>query len=329
MSANSQSTPNIRIGAGLVTWTGLNDRFTVYRQSAPIIEAIRQAASIPGIQGVDVSRKYMPENIQPIKDLLQELNLEVASVGAGLSSGPQAIRGSFSSADPEVRRVSMGRVKECMDIATELGTDKVLMWFAQDGYDYHFETDYDTRWGRLVEGIRECARFRKDIRLCIEYKAREPKIHQLVNSASTALVLIQDVGEDNVGVLFDVGHALLADETMAESAALLGRHKKLWHVHLNDNYFHSDSDLVPGTIHTMAFLELFFWLKRLAYDGYVSFDTVAHSHDPKEVTAESVRFTQALMAAAGRINSVEMEHVFASGDAITGLSIARKALFNL
>jgi sugar phosphate isomerase/epimerase len=216
-----------------------------------------------------------------------------------------------------------------MDIASELGTEKVLIWFAQDGYDYHFETDYGLRWERLVEGMRESARHRKDIRLCIEYKAREPKIHQFINSASTALVLINDIGEDNVGVLFDVGHALLAGETLAESASLLARHKKLWHVHLNDNYFHSDSDLIPGTVHTMAFLELFFWLRRLDYDGYVCFDTVAHSHDPKEITVESVRYTQALMRAADRINNAEMDKIFSLNDATAALSAARQALFNI
>lgn len=329
MQMNSSIASKIYIGAGLVTWSSFRDRVTSYRQATEIFEALRQVAKIPGIRGVDVSRNYMPENIKEFKSTLQELNLEVASVGAGLSSGPQMVHGSFSANDAEIRKIAIGRVKESMDIAKELGSDKVIVWFGQDGYDYHFETDYKTRWNYLVEGIRECAQYRDDVRLCIEYKAREPKIHQFVNSASTALVLIHDVNEKNVGVLFDVGHALLADETLAESAVMLAQHNKLWHVHLNDNYQHADSDLMPGTVHTMAFLELFFWLKRLDYEGYVTFDTVAHSHDPNEVTAESVRFTQALIASADRINNDEIDHIFSTDNPIKGLSIARAALFNL
>lgn len=328
MEQSSRNGTKFRIGAGLVTWSSFRDRVTTYRQATDIFEAVRQIAKIPGVSGIDVSRNYMPENIKQFKNEIQELNLEVASVGAGLSSGSQMVLGSFSANNPEIRKIAIDRVKESMDIAKELETDKVLVWFGQDGYDYHFETDYNARWNYLIEGLRECAKYRNDICLCIEYKAREPKIHQFINSASTALVLIQDVNEANVGVLFDIGHAMLADETLAESAAQLARHNKLWHVHLNDNYSHADSDLVPGAVHTMAFLELFFWLRRIDYDGYVTFDTVAHTHDPSAITTESVRFTQAILASVDRINNGEMDDVFAKGDAIKGLSIARKALFN-
>jgi len=40
-------------------------------------------------------------------------------------------------------------------------------------------------------------------------------------------------------------------------------------------------------------LELLFWLKKLAYKGYVCYDTVALTHDPQRVIAECVRYTQA------------------------------------
>ena len=329
MSNKSQSIAPMHIGAGLAAWSGFRDRFASYRDGVAVTEAIRQAATIPGIEGVDVSRGYMPEDIRPVKEVLEEVNLQVSAVGTALSKDPRTVRGTFSSEDPKVRRFTVGVVKECMDIAVELGTDKVLLWFGQDGYDYHFEMDYVTRWGRLVEGLRECAQYRKDVRICIEYKAREPKLHQLVNSAAVTLVLIEDVGEENVGVLFDVGHALLADEMLAEAAAMLARRGKLWHIHLNDNYFHADSDLIPGVVHTMAFVELFFWLCRFGYDGFLCYDTVAMTHDPRRVIAECVRYTQALVAVADRINAERMDKVFVEGDAPGGLALAREALFQM
>jgi sugar phosphate isomerase/epimerase len=327
MSNEPFSVAPMHIGTGLSAWSRFRDRFAHYRDAVPVTEAIRQAATVPGIEGVDVSRGYMPEDIRPVKDVLQEVGLQVSAVGTAISKDPRTVRGAFSSEDPEVRQLTLGIVKECMDIAVELGADKVLLWFGQDGYDYHFEMDYTARWGRLVEGLRECARHRQDVRICIEYKAREPKLHQLVNSAAVTLVLIDDVGEDNVGVLFDVGHALLVDEMLAEAAAMLVRRGKLWHVHLNDNYFHADSDLVPGVVHTMAFVELFFWLRRFGYDGYLCYDTVAMTHDPRRVIAECVRYTQALVAVADRIDQEKMNQVFVEGDAPGGLALAREALF--
>ena len=317
----------IHIGTGLAAWGGFRDRFAVYRQALPVTEAIRQAAAIPGIESVDVSRGYMPEDITPVKAVLDEVGLKVSGVGTALSKDERTQRGTFSAERPEVRRTTIGIVKECMDIAADMKCDKVLLWFGQDGYDYHFEMDYATRWGRLVEGLVECARYRPDIRICIEYKAREPKIHQLVNSAATALLLIDDTAQDNIGILFDVGHAQLAGEMLAETAALIASRKKLWHVHLNDNYVYADTDLIPGVVHTMAFLELFYWLRRLNYDGYICYDTVALIHDPRDIISECVRYTQALSAAADQIDRAEMEQIFANGDAVKALGLARQVLF--
>ena len=318
---------NVRIGTGLVAWGGFRDRFASYREAIPVVEAIHQAAAIPGIKAVDVSRGYMPEDIRPVKQALEDVGLTVSGVGTALSKGARMQRGTLSSEDPETRRMAIEIVKECMDIAAELGCDKVLLWFGQDGYDYQFELDYVTRWGRLVEGTRECARHRKDIKICIEYKAREPKIHQIMNNAATALLLIDEIGEDNVGILFDIGHALIAGEMLAETAALIARRGRLWHVHLNDNYFYADSDLIPGTVHMMGILELLFWLKRLEYKGFVCYDTVALTHDPRRVITECVRYTQAMIAVADRLDMTAMEAVFKRGDAPGGLGLAREALF--
>lgn len=329
MSNESYSVAPMKIGAGMVTWGGLQVRHAAYREATPILDAIRQAASVPGVEGIDISRKYILDQFDAVKAALDETGLEVVSVGAGLSSGTSAARGGFSAEDPEVRRMTIDRVKLSMDYAAEFDADKVCVWFGSDGYDYHFEIDFDTRWGRLVEGLRECARHRKDIKLCIEYKAREPMLHQLVHNAATALVLIDDVGEDNIGVLFDVGHALLANEMLAETVAMLARRDKLWHVHLNDNYYHADSDLIPGSVNTVAFLEMFYWLRRLDYDGYLCYDTVAFTSDPVRVVEECVRYTQALVATADRINAEEMERILVADDVPGGLALVREALFGM
>ena len=319
--------PILHIGTALGPWTAFRDRFASYRDSAPLIESIYEAGAIPGIEAVDVSRGYLPEDLTAVKKALAENKLVVSAVGTALSKDPRTRRGTFSSEDPQVRRLTIGIVKECMDIAAELGSDKVLLWFGQDGYDYHFEMDYQIRWDRLVEGLRESASHRRDVRICIEYKAREPKIHQLVNSAATALLLIDEAAQENVGVLFDIGHAMLADEMLAETAALLARKGKLWHVHLNDNYFHADTDLIPGAVHIPMMVELFYWLRRLGYEGYMCYDTVALIHDPKAVITECVRFTKAMIAAADRIDREQLEEAFTTSDAPAGLGLFREALF--
>ena len=111
---------NVHIGTGLVAWGGFRDRFTGYREAIPVLEAIRKAAAILGIEAVDVSRGYMPEDIRPVKQALDDVNLAVSGVGTALSKGPRMMRGTISSEDPETRRIAIETVKECMDIAAEL-----------------------------------------------------------------------------------------------------------------------------------------------------------------------------------------------------------------
>jgi xylose isomerase len=150
-----------------------------------------------------------------------------------------------------------------------------------------------------------------------------------MNNAATTLLFIDDVGEENVGILFDVGHALIAGEMLAETAALIASRGKLWHVHLNDNYFYADSDLIPGAVHIMGILELLFWLRKLEYKGFVCYDTVALTHDPQRVISECVRYTQAMIASADRLDSAAMEEIFKCSDAPGGLALAREAIFGI
>jgi hypothetical protein len=79
----------------------------------------------------------------------------------------------------------------------------------------------------------------------------------------------------------------------------------------------------------MALIELFYWLRRLDYDGYLCYDTVAMTHDPTRIIAESVLYTRAMVAAADRINKERMEEIFISSDAPSGLGLVRDALFHI
>ena len=93
MPDNSQSIAPMHIGTSLAAWARFRDRFASYREAIPVTEAIRQAATIPGIEGVDVSRGYMPEDIRPVKEVLQEVNLQVSAVGTALSKDPRTVPG--------------------------------------------------------------------------------------------------------------------------------------------------------------------------------------------------------------------------------------------
>ena len=60
---------------------------------------------------------------------------------------------------------------------------------------------------------------------------------------------------------------------------MLDRAGRLFYVHLNDNDGRWDWDMLPGAFHLWEFVELFYTLRKLGYDG----DWYAFDLFPKEI----------------------------------------------
>ena len=115
---------------------------------------------------------------------------------------------------------------------------------------------------------------------------------------------------------------------MAESVALLDRFGgKLYHLHLNDNYRSWDDDMIPGSVHTLEWIEFFYWLDRTGYEGWLSLDVFPYrERDKVAVGRESLAWLEALRGAAGRLDQQAVERVLESGDAMAATRLVREAL---
>ena len=96
------------------------------------------------------------------------------------------------------------------------------------------------------------------MRIAIEYKSKDPRQRQYVGNVGKLMMLLNDIGLDNVGGVIDTGHSLMAQESLSESLAILDAHGKLFQIHLNDNYKDSDPDMVLGAINFWETLEFFY-----------------------------------------------------------------------
>jgi hypothetical protein len=83
-----------------------------------------------------------------------------------------------------------------------VNSDKVLLWLSQDGYDYHFEMDYATL-GRIVEELRIIGTAECPDLHWIQAATENPPIGEYCRDHP---LLIHETNEENLGVLFDVGH---------------------------------------------------------------------------------------------------------------------------
>jgi xylose isomerase len=196
--------------------------------------------------------------------------------------------GSLTNPDAGIRREAIEEIKKGMDSSKIVGANKINLWLGQDGHNYPFQTDYEQMWTRIVDGVGECARHDGSVRIALEYKLKEPRTHIAVGTVCKALYVIDKIGLPNVGVNLDVGHAVQCYENPSESAILLNREKRLFHLHFNDNYGEWDWDMTTGSCHFWETLELCFWLDEIGWNDYYSFDIFPSTDDPVKMVKRNI-----------------------------------------
>ena len=67
-----------------------------------------------------------------------------------------------------------------------------------------------------------------DIKISIEYKPFQPRSFSLVPNMATAMLLVEDIGRQNVGLTLDFCHMLMAGENPAAALALTASRGRLW-----------------------------------------------------------------------------------------------------
>ncbi len=296
------------------------DRFLVagYSDSFSIEELFNRVASVNGISGVELVGDWhiTKQNLLLIKENLTRTGLKVVSVIPNLFGRREWAKGAFSSKNKELRKKAVEETKELIDMAIELDCNIINLWLGQDGYDYIFQGDYIREREWIEECIKECCDFRKDMKISIEYKIREPRTHSYISSVAQALLMVKEVNEENCGVTIDFGHALEGYENPAESVALLKKYgDKLFHIHANDNYRYWDDDMMVGSVHTLEYIEFLYWLRKTEYSGWISVDQYPYREDGRKALQESIGWLLALEGVVNRIDDSKVEELYKSGDA--------------
>ena len=308
-----------------------SDRFLTsgYGEDRTLTQLFDAAASVEDLAGVELVGHWhvRPDNVEPVRDELARTGLAAVSIIPDHFSRQVWGKGAFCSNDAAVRRQAVQETMEIMDVAAAIGCGVVSLWPGQDGYDYPFQADYLQARDWLVEGVRACADHRTDVRLSLEYKVREPRNHSYISTVGTTLMLVQEIDRPTVGVTIDVGHALAAGENMAESVALLSRYgDKLFHLHFNDNYRSWDDDMIVGSVHTVEFLELLYWLDRVGYDGWYSMDQYPYREEPVAAIRESIQWLKGMHRVLERIGYERIAETIRTGDATQASAMVREAL---
>jgi len=310
------NTSALKFGAGLWIFGGARDRFAVYRNPPSFSDQLKMACRVPGLRGVELQypRHFEKESPEAIGKLVQDAGLEVIAVQPDIFRDPVFRQGALSGPDPSIRRRAVDICLGAADAARRVGAPCMAMWPGQEGFDYTFQVDHVALWERALTTLGAIADGARDLRIAVEYKLKEPRQKSLFGTAAQTLAAIQEVGRANLGVLLDFGHSLMAKESPAQTAALLLRCGKLFHVHLNDCYRETDDDLMVGAAHVFETVELLHYLTRLGYQGWLSLDTVAFREDPVAAATASARALERLSGLASRIRPERIAEIQARHD---------------
>ena len=281
-----------------------HDRFHTYTAPKALAERLDLLREIPGCDGLEI---VYPSDMREPDRSVREIKASgwpVAAVNLNVKGDSRWREGSFTATDPQTRADAVGDLRLCMDLAVELGTDLVTCCPLIDGHNYSFQADYVQQWRWLVDGIREAANYRQDVRVSVEYKMNESRNYCILADSGRSLHLCHQVGLDNVGITYDVGHALVAKESPAATASLVADAGKLFYMHFNDNARDWDWDMIPGSVNVWDLLETLYFLGRAQWEGWFCYDVLTRSGDDvlgvQATTLQVMRLADRLLAKMGR-----------------------------
>jgi xylose isomerase len=292
-------------GAGIWMFQQFIDRYATDAYGPPVstLEAIERAAQVGEIKVLDINYPFAGDDvtIEQVRETLQRTELRAQAITPHLYMREFQM-GSFTNPDPAVRRKAVELGKRAIEVAHALNAKYVKFWPGQDGFDYPFQADYKRLWDYAVAGIREVAQSAPDMQFAIEYKEKEPRTHMFFSSAARTLLAIEDMGVENVGIVFDLGHSFFAKETPADVLQLVSRRGKLVSVELNDNWREWDDDMAVGSVHLIETLEFLYALRQINWQGPLLLDQFPFREDAIQAARASIKTIHALDSLLDRLD---------------------------
>jgi len=185
----------------------------------------------------------------------ESLGVRIGAVNPNVFQDDDYKLGSICHPDTTVRRKAIEHMLECIEIAKEVGSDILSLWFA-DGTNYPGQDDLRARKHRMEEALAEVyAAMPEGMRMLIEYKPFEPAFyHTDIADWGMAFCLATKLGP-RAQVLVDTGHHLQGTNVEHLVAFLLDE-GKLGGFHFNDRKY-ADDDLMVGSINPYQLFLIF------------------------------------------------------------------------
>lgn len=237
--------------------------FPVWVPAYPLDEVVRRLARM-GYDGIEIgcaAPHAWPAHLgaarrRELKALMEGEGLPCTSMLPAPGGGP-----GNNPASPlaEERAATIAHYKEIVDLAHDLGCDKVIYvcgWRI-------FGTSQAQAWEWSLKAISEIADHAagKGITMVLEPTSADSN---LVDTAGEALMLREQCGRANVKVMFDTFHALYRNEPSSDYVYEMAPH--LAHVHF------ADSDRLPPGEGACDWFGVMQALKDIGFAGHITME---------------------------------------------------------
>lgn len=316
-------------GTGIWAFGQFVDRYAGdgYGPSRSTEEMLDAAAQVQGLTYLDINVPFATDslNAHDVKTMLDDRGLKCRATTPHIYMREYA-RGAFTNPDSELRLRTRYRVEEAVEAAAVLDAGYVKFWPGQDGYDYPGQVDYEEIWGYTVNAMREICEKHSDVQFAIEYKPKEPRVRMTLANAPKTLLAIQETGVDNLGIVMDFGHSLMAGESPTESLLMINRYGKLVSAELNDNWRDWDDDLPVASVHLFETMEYLLALRSIEWQDPLLLDQFPFRENPVAAVARSIETIEMLSEACARVDGAELAEAQSRQDALTVQRIYWNAL---
>lgn len=183
----------------------------------------------------NLSEEEIKAEARKLRKLLEKYNLVAEFVAPRLWMDPHTIEGGYMSTSEQDREFAMWRSYRSIDIANELGCDKIVLWLAREGTLCAESKSPVEATKQLIDAINKMLEYDPNIKVLIEPKPNEPIDRSICGTIGHVLaVSAATIDPSRVGGLLESAHAVLAGLDPSHEIGFALAMDKLWGVHLND-----------------------------------------------------------------------------------------------